>query len=90
MTQYTDLIVLFVGITIVFFVALFSKKSTIFITFLLRIILCGLIIYFANMGFENEYHFDRVNDSFLLHAFPFILILFILFLVYLVYKRIRR
>mgnify|MGYP003402813606 FL=1 len=53
MTQYTDLIVLFVGITIVFFVALFSKKSTIFITFLLRIILCGLIIYFANMGFEK-------------------------------------
>lgn len=44
----------------------------------------------AHMGFENEYHFDRVNDSFLLHAFPFIAILFILFLVYLFYKRIRR
>lgn len=44
----------------------------------------------AHMGFESEYHFDRVNDSFLLHAFPFILVLFILFLVYLAYRKIRR
>ena len=43
-----------------------------------------------HMGFDNEYNFDRVNNSFLLDAFPFILILFILFLAYLVYKRIRR
>lgn len=51
MEQYTDLIILFSGITIVFFAALFLKKSTIFITFLLRGILCALIIYFANLGF---------------------------------------
>ena len=43
-----------------------------------------------HMGFDNEYNFDRVNNSFLLDAFPFILILFVLFLAYLVYKRIRR
>lgn len=44
----------------------------------------------AHMGFENEYQFEKVNSSFLLDVFPFILVLFILFLVYLVYKRIRR
>ena len=43
-----------------------------------------------HMGFENEYHFDKVNDSILLHIFPFILILFVLFVVYLFLKRIRR
>jgi len=43
-----------------------------------------------HMGFESEYHFDKVNDSILLHAFPFIAILFILFLAYLLYKRLRR
>ena len=43
-----------------------------------------------HMGFESEYHFDKVNDSILLHIFPFILILFVLFLVYLFLKRIRR
>lgn len=50
MEQYTDLIILFSGITIVFFGALISKKSVIFITFLLRGIVCALLIYFANMG----------------------------------------
>ena len=43
-----------------------------------------------HMGFESEYHFDRVNDSILLHIFPFILILFILFLAYWGYKKIKR
>ena len=42
-----------------------------------------------HMGFEREYHFDKVNDSILLHIFPFVLVLFILFLVYLFWKRIR-
>ncbi len=43
-----------------------------------------------NMGFESEYHFDKVNDSILLHIFPFVLILFVLFLAYLFLKRVRR
>jgi hypothetical protein len=43
-----------------------------------------------HMGFECEYHFDKVNDSILLNLFPFILILFVLFLAYLLLKRIRR
>ena len=43
-----------------------------------------------HMGFESEYHFDRVNDSILLHIFTFVLILFILFIAYLLYKRIIR
>ena len=43
-----------------------------------------------HMGFESEYHFDKVNDSILLTIFPFILILFVLFLAYLFLKRIRR
>ena len=42
-----------------------------------------------HMGFEREYHFDKVNDSILLHVFPFVLIFFVLFLVYLFWKRIR-
>ena len=42
-----------------------------------------------HMGFEREYHFDKVNDSILLNIFPFVLVLFILFLVYLFWKRIR-
>ncbi len=53
MEQYTDLIILFSGITIVFFAALISKKFVIFITFLLRGILCALIIYFANLGLAS-------------------------------------
>lgn len=43
-----------------------------------------------HMGFESEYHFDKVNDSILLDLFPFILILFVLFIAYLFIKRIRR
>lgn len=43
-----------------------------------------------HMGFNQEYHFDKVNDSVLLKAFPFIAILFVLFIAYMVYKRIRR
>ena len=43
-----------------------------------------------HMGFESEYHFDKVNDSILLQAFPFILVLFVIFLAFLVYKRIKR
>ena len=43
-----------------------------------------------HMGFESEYHFDKVNDSILLHIFPFILILFVLFVAYLFLKRTRR
>lgn len=43
-----------------------------------------------HMGFENEYHFDKVNDSILLHIFPFVLILFVLFIAYRFLKRIRR
>ncbi len=44
----------------------------------------------SHMGFESEYHFDKVNDSILLHVFPFILVLFVLFVAYLVIKKIRR
>ena len=43
-----------------------------------------------HMGFNQEYKFDRVNDSILLHIFPFVLILFVLFLAYLGYQKIRR
>ena len=43
-----------------------------------------------NMGFESEYHFEKFNDSILLHVFPFVLIFFILCLVYLFLKRVRR
>ena len=43
-----------------------------------------------HMGFNQEYEFEKVNDSILLHIFPFILVLFVLFLAYLGYRRIRR
>lgn len=43
-----------------------------------------------HMGFESEYKFEKVNDSILLHIFPFVAILFILFLAYLAYKKIRK
>jgi hypothetical protein len=43
-----------------------------------------------HMGFNKEYSFDKVNDSFLLKAFPFILILFVLFIAYLGYKRFKK
>ena len=41
------------------------------------------------MGFESEYHFDKVNDSILLHLLPFVLIFVVLILAYLFMKRIR-
>lgn len=43
-----------------------------------------------HMGFESEYEFDKVNDSILLHIFPFILILIVLILAYSFMKRIGR
>lgn len=43
-----------------------------------------------HMGFESEYHFDKVNDSILLHIFPFVLVIIVLLLAYQLYKRIRR
>ena len=42
-----------------------------------------------HMGFESEYHFDKVNDSLLLHIFPFILVLFVLLVAYLFIKRVK-
>ena len=53
MNQYTDLIILFSGITIVFLLALILKKTNIFITFLLRGIVCALIIYFVNISVKK-------------------------------------
>ena len=44
----------------------------------------------SHMGFESEYHFDKVNDSILLHIFPFVLILFVIYIAYRFYKKIRR
>ncbi|WP_407374323.1 adhesin [Methanobrevibacter sp.] len=43
-----------------------------------------------HMGFNQEYKFDKVNDSVLLHVLPFVLIIVVLLLAYLGYKRIRR
>ena len=43
-----------------------------------------------HMGFESEYQFDKVNDSVLLHVFPFVLIIFVLFVAYWGYKKIKR
>ncbi|AMD17052.1 adhesin [Methanobrevibacter sp. YE315] len=43
-----------------------------------------------HMGFENEYHFDKVNDSILLHIFPIVLILLVLFAAYKLYGKLRR
>ena len=45
--------------------------------------------YASHMGFESEYHFDKVNDSILLHLLPFVLIFVVLILAYLFMKRIR-
>ena len=53
MEQYTDLIILFSGITVVFLLALFAKKASVFMAFMARGILGGLIIYFANIGFQK-------------------------------------
>ena len=42
-----------------------------------------------HMNFESEYHFEKVNDSILLHVFPIILIIFILYVAYRFMKRLR-
>ena len=61
MEQYTDIIILFSGITIFFFLAVFTKKPTLFITFMLRGLLGGMIIYFANLGFQKAGILVSVN-----------------------------
>ena len=43
-----------------------------------------------HMGFESEYSFDKVNDSILLHALPFILIFFELFIAYFIFNNFNR
>lgn len=43
-----------------------------------------------HMDFNKEYQFEKVNDSILLHIFPFVLIIFVLFVAYKFLKRIRR
>lgn len=43
-----------------------------------------------HMNFQKEYEFDKVNDSILLKALPFILIFVVLLLAYLGYKRFKR
>lgn len=53
MEQYIDLIILFSGITVVFFLALFIKKSSLFITFMLRGLFGAIVIYFSNLGFQK-------------------------------------
>ena len=42
-----------------------------------------------NMGFDSEYHFDRVNDSILLHILPFVSIIAVLIFAYYLMKRFR-
>ena len=42
-----------------------------------------------HMNFQSEYEFNKVNDSLLLHVFPFVLVLFVLFVAYLFMKRMR-
>lgn len=43
-----------------------------------------------HMSFDQEYSFDKVNDSVLLHVLPFVLIIIVLLLAYIGYKRFRR
>ena len=43
-----------------------------------------------HMGFESEYHFDKVNDSPLMHILPFVFIILVLLIAYTLYKRVRR
>ena len=82
MEQYTDIIILFSGITIMFFIAIFTKKPAIFITFLLRGLLGAMIIYFANLGFQKAGIFVSVtlNSASLLTSailgFPGLLLLY--------------
>lgn len=61
MEQYTDIIILFSGITLMFLIAIFSKKPAIFISFLLRGLLGAIIIYFANLGFQKSGILVSVN-----------------------------
>lgn len=61
MQQYTDLIILFSGITVVFFIALFMKKSSLFISFMLRGLLGAMVIYFANLGLQKAGIMATVN-----------------------------
>ena len=42
-----------------------------------------------HMSFDKEYHFDKVNDSILLHVFPFVLVIFVLIIAYMLMKRLR-
>lgn len=42
-----------------------------------------------HMDFEKEYHFDKVNDSILLHVFPVVLVIFVLIVAYILMKRLR-
>ena len=43
-----------------------------------------------NMGFNQEYEFEKVNDSILLNIFPFVLIIIVLYTVYRILKKIRK
>lgn len=43
-----------------------------------------------HMGFDEEYEFEKVNDSILLNIFPFVLIIVVLYLVYRLLKKIRK
>ena len=43
-----------------------------------------------HMDFNKEYHFEKLNDSILLHILPFVLILLVLFVAYKFMKRIRK
>lgn len=45
---------------------------------------------FENMGFEQEYEFEKVNDSILLDIFPFVLIIVVLYFAYRLLKKIRK
>ncbi len=82
MGMYTDLIILFSGITVFFLVSMITKKTAIFITFLLRGIFGALIIYFANMGLQagNVDIAVELNSASLLTSailgFPGLLLLF--------------
>lgn len=42
-----------------------------------------------HMSFDKEYHFDKVNDSILLHILPIVLIIFVLIIAYRFMKKMR-
>ena len=54
MEKYGDIIAVVIGLAVVLLLSYLGKRAQLFSAFMLRVVLCCVVIYFMNMGLNEQ------------------------------------